>query len=741
VAIRSISRAQTQVTLVCAALALALPQGAAATDDGLASTQRVFDGGAVAEFEVAADELHRLHGGSQALVSFAPLASAELVRQYALWLKKTKQEDTELTLYERGRPRTEWSRRYLTREVIVRLAPAADAHALAARAQTALVRVSDLLPGWFSAQAQEVAGALALAGRLRQDKEVLWAEPQLARLRQKKLIPNDTFFPQQWHLRNTGQNGGVAGIDLNVTNVWDTYQGAGVVIAIVDDGLQYTHPDLAANYIASLSYNFNDGNPDPAPETATDLHGTPVAGLAGARGNNGFGVSGVAPQTSLAGLRLLGAPTTDAQEAAAVLFQPDAIWVKNNSWGAPDGTGELLGPGPLMVNAMRTAATTGRGGQGTVFVFAAGNGLAAGDNVNYDGYANSLYAIAVTAVTDQGHQAPYAEPGACLVVAAPSSSSAPFCSGGRQAMATTDLTGTDGLNTGAAFCELPDASYTQQFGGTSASAPLVSGLAALLLQANPRLSYRDITEILLRSATRVEPSDSDWWTNSAGVPHNHKFGAGLANAEAAITLAKQWANLGPMQTLAVLQTNLALPIPDNNSSGVLLDFVITNSEFRVERAALTVTAPHPRYGDLAITLISPAGTSSRLAEVRNSVGAGYQEWTLTTVRHWGEHAKGVWRVRVADMVPGQLGTLQALELQIQGSTPQAALTISPIRASLQIQVNAAAPGWIYYGLGSTNLQSWSPLTTLLINNQGTATYVDIHPAPLGRFYRAQAAPE
>jgi subtilisin family serine protease len=409
-----------QAAAVCLTLALADPDAIAANDD-LANTQLIRDGSAVVEFEIALDELHLLHRrAGEAFVKIAPLASAEQLRQYANWLKAAKNEDAELALYERGQPRNEWSRRFLTRDVLVRLSSVADPHAIEARAGAALQAVSGL-PSWFIAHSQDAAGALWLARTLRRERNVLSAEPQLARSHQKKLIPNDRFFASQWHLRNTGQNGGVAGIDINVTNVWNTYLGAGVVIGVVDDGLQYAHPDLAPNYIGSLSYNFNDGNSDPAPNTALDAHGTPVAGLASARGNNAVGVSGVAPQASLAGLRLLGAPTTDSQDAAAILFQNDSVWIKNNSWGAPDGTGQLLGPGPLMVNAMMAGATMGRGGKGVVFVFAGGNGLAAGDNVNYDGYANSLYAIAVTAVTDQGQQAPYAEPGACLVVAAPSS--------------------------------------------------------------------------------------------------------------------------------------------------------------------------------------------------------------------------------------------------------------------------------------------------------------------------------
>src|SRR5208282_1463881 len=214
--------------VLCAALALAVPRRALA-GDGLADTQWILDGGATVEFEIARDELHRLHGpAGQAVVKIAPLASAEQVRQYANWLNAAKNEDLELTLYERGRPRNQWSRRFLTREVAVRLAPMSDPHAIETRALTALEPVSSSFPGWFIARAHEVGGALSLARRLRQDRDVLLVEPQLARSHQKKLIPDDPFFPYQWHLLNTGQNGGVAGIDLNVTNVWNTYLGAGV---------------------------------------------------------------------------------------------------------------------------------------------------------------------------------------------------------------------------------------------------------------------------------------------------------------------------------------------------------------------------------------------------------------------------------------------------------------------------------------------------------------------------------
>src|SRR5688572_16559789 len=124
------------------------------------------------------------------------------------------------------------------------------------------------------------------------------------------LLAPDALLENQWHLKDRSIEVGGA----NVRDAWPMSVGAGVVIGIVDDGLQWAHPDLAPNYLASASFDFNSNDADPQP-FATSAHGTAVAGLAAARGDNTIGVSGAAPQASLAGLRLTALPATDAQEA------------------------------------------------------------------------------------------------------------------------------------------------------------------------------------------------------------------------------------------------------------------------------------------------------------------------------------------------------------------------------------------------------------------------------------------
>ena len=691
------------------------------------------DGGQSRTFDLALDELW-LDGTNAPLWKFASTPDSDALRTLASARQRSQSNNVSLVLYEAGTPRNEFTRRLLTREVLVHLDSGTDPESVATDAAVAALRKLPLFPGWAVAHADEPDGALALAVALRGQTGVLSAEPQLRRLHQKKLVPNDAWFSSQWHLRNTGQGGGTSGMDINVVSVWDAWRGGGVIIGVVDEGVQAAHPDLAPNLEAGLSVNLNASTFDPA----WNEHGTPVAGLIGARGNNGIGVAGVAFEAHLADLRLIADAETDEQDAAAMLHRNDAIAVKNNSWGAYDGDGRLEGPGPLMTDALIQGTTSGRGGRGEVYAFAAGNGRTYGENANYDGFANSVRVIAVGALNDQGLAATYSEPGACVTVVAPSRGSSLTCSG-RPGITTTDLLGYDGRNPGGA-CEPWDRDYTSTFGGTSAATPIVSGVAALLLQANPALSWRDVKEILLRSATKVAVTDPDWHTNRAGVPHNHQYGAGLVNAGAAVALVTQWLNLDPMQIVALSTANLNLPVPDNNPTGVSVSFSLTNQGFRVEHAALTVTLPHPHYGDLAINLTSPWGTTSRLAELHSSTGAGYNGWTLTTVRHWCEPAAGTWTVNLADLAPANTGTLQGLQLTLYGSLPAARLSVDRMNSAFQVALHSAALGWNYALETSADLTQWSQVTMLSPGPDGTARFTDTSPAAGPRFYRARHVP-
>lgn len=641
-------------------VAAGLAGTAAAQDRALTrSSFSIDDAGMVRTFEVAVDEIAvRRPGGIHAIEKITPLADAESVRRFARTRARAAgDEEADLVLYEPGLPRTLYSRRILTRGVLVRLAE--DANLADVEAEAGVTGRWAPGGGWLIFDATEAGGALVLADALRSVKGVVTAEPLLARQHQKRYTPNDMLFADQWHLVNTGQIGGTPGIDVNITNVWDTYRGAGIYIGICDDGLQTSHEDLSANVNTIIDWDWNGGDSSPDPDVAQDYHGTACAGVAAGRGNNAQGICGGAPQATLVGMRLIAGYVGDATEAEAMLHSNGVIWIKSNSWGPVDNGYTVWGPGPLTRAALSNGVQNGRGGKGTVYLWAGGNGLQYNDNVNYDGYANSIYTIAIAALDNTGGQSYYSEPGACLLVTSPSS-------GDNGGITTTDLMGGYGYNSGGGW-DLADPDYTAYFGGTSSATPLVAGIMALILQANTNLGWRDAQEILIRCARQVSLSDSDWSTNSAGFHFNHKFGAGLIDARAAVSLAETWTNLGTWLWYENTHTNLSLAIPDNNTNGTTVSFVVSGTNMRVEQVAATIDITHGARGNLAITLTSPSGMRSRLSEKHNDSTANYANWTFTSVRHWGEELQGTWTVNVADRTAGATGTVRSVRLDFFGT--------------------------------------------------------------------------
>lgn len=585
-------------------------------------------------------------------------------------------------LYPRGAARTRYNRRLASTRVILRLGPGQGGtpERIAATMGWRYVGLHRGLPEFPMFETPTPADALSAPGRLGGDPAVLEVMPQLARLHQKRLIPNDALFSTQWHLRNTGQGAGLAGIDVKVINAWDTLLGSGIRIGIVDDGLQTSHPDLLLNMDANVGvsgtnhHDWNDSTPhDPNPSLAADFHGTSCAGVAAARGNNSIGVSGAAPQATLVGLRLIAEEVTDGDEAEAFAWKSEVIQIKSNSWGPNDDGLTLEAPGPLAEAALADAATNGRGGLGTLFFWAGGNG-GNGDNSNFDGYANNIHVIAIGAIGNNGVRASYSEQGANIAVTAPSD-------GASLDIVTTDLVGNNGYNTNFSAGEPADRNYTDSFGGTSSACPLAAGCAALVLQANANLSARDVKEILIRSATKVDATEADWANNGAGIPFNHKYGAGLINTEAAIALAQTWTPLAAVRSFDFPASSLPIGIPDNSTTGVTRTFSAP-AGIRIEHAAVRLSITHPRRGQIAVTLTAPSGMVSRLAVTRSSdANANFTDWTMTSVRHWGEESGGTWTLKVTDTVSGNSGSLTAATLVLTGTGNAApvvtAATVTP----------------------------------------------------------------
>lgn len=468
------------------------------------------------------------------------------------------------------------------------------------------------------------------------------------------VLPSDTLISSQWHLLNTGQTGGTAGIDINVTSVWEDYSGAGVTVAVLDTGIEYAHSDLAANYDVDNDWDFLGGDADPMAETG-ESHGTAVAGLIAAD-DNGEGGVGVAYDATLVGFRKGFGAETDQQDTVQAFEAFVNVDVANNSWSSTS----LFSQNPYNAYydtayaALENAVASGRDGLGTSIVFSAGNSRATGDDANYHGYQNSRFTTTVGAMDHNGEVSYYSTPGAPILVSAPSS-------GDGIGITTTDLTGSEGYASG---------DYTSGFGGTSAAAPIVSGVIALMYEANPDLGYRDVQEILAYSARQTDANDPAWAWNAAdnwnggGLHVSHDVGFGLVDAHAAVRMAETWTDQHTYANEAWVagsgSSNMSI-----DDLTTLTDSVFIDADLTIDHAVVDLHLDHELIQDLTVSLTSPGGTTSTLVHQPDSAALGI-DFPFSTTHHWGESAFGEWTFSITDGAAGHIGSLNDWSLTLYG---------------------------------------------------------------------------
>ncbi len=372
---------------------------------------------------------------------------------------------------------------------------------------------------YFATAGSKTSGEII--SRLGSEAGVAYFYPEVATNHELRSLTNDPLVRDQWHIRNTGQQisnpnefdaYAVWGADARIEEAWKITTGEGVVIAVVDDGVFIRHPDLVDNIDDSLGFDYTNLDSNPSPNFYDDFHGTAVAGIIGGVGNNNLGIAGIAYDTTLAGIRLIGfdeigGTFSDERDYLALTHLMDQIDVYNNSWGPPDISHAVQAIGPMHAQALIDSAFLGRNGLGTIHVVAAGNGAIDGSS-NHDSFANSPYVIAVSGFGADDFFAPYAEGGPNVFVTAPTDGE----TGIGEGIVTLDLPGDAGYNAaGLQDGDNAHPDFTYNFGGTSAAAPVASGVIGLMISAaranGIELTQRDVQHILARSSRKIDPTD------------------------------------------------------------------------------------------------------------------------------------------------------------------------------------------------------------------------------------------
>ena len=453
--------------------------------------------------------------------------------------------------------------------------------------------------------------------------------------------PSDPLFPYQWYLKNTGQNGGKARLDLNVEAAWaQGITGRNVTTAIMDDGVDYMHPDIINNYNARASYDFSSNDPFPYPRYTDDWfnsHGTRCAGeVSAAKDNNVCGV-GVAYNSLVAGIRMLDQPyMTDLIEANSMGHQPDLIDIYSASWGPTDDGRTVDGPRNATMRAIVRGVNEGRKGLGNIYVWASGDG-GEDDDCNCDGYAASMWTISINSAINTGENAHYDE----------------SCS---STLASTFSNGAKDPNTGVATTDLYGM-CTKTHSGTSAAAPEAAGGFALAIEANRRLTWRDMQHLTVLTSKRNSLFDSKsrffWNMNGVGLEFNHLFGFGVLDAGAMVALAKQWKTVPARFHCEAGSYNTVSRIPMDKSLFMTIDTnACSGLETEVnylEHVQAVVTLNSTRRGAVQLFLRSPMGTRSMiLSERPNDADSqdGFTKWPFMTTHTWAEYPRGRWSLEI-----------------------------------------------------------------------------------------------
>ncbi|PFX28201.1 Proprotein convertase subtilisin/kexin type 6 [Stylophora pistillata] len=432
---------------------------------------------------------------------------------------------------------------------------------------------------------------------------------------------------------------------MGVKSAWRSgYTGEGVLVAVVDDGVNMNHPDLRSNFRKDASYDFLMDLPVDV-HHSPGSHGTKCAGIIAGGNNNNCGV-GAAYNANISSLRIFNDFTrsTDSSEASALSYKNQMIDIYSNSWGPGDIGWEVKGPGPRL--------RKGRQGKGSIFVFAAGNGGVSGDSCAFNGYVNNIHTIAISGVNWDGSVPGYTEKCAAIMAVTYGEDTFSYR--------------TDGYLKPPVITSEGGSGCTDNFPGTSGSTAIASGIIALALQANPTLTWRDIQHLIVRSSQPLDPPPVGrhalywrprplWKINKANVSVSSFNGFGLMKADLMSEYAKRWISV-PKQISCEINNTIVGPassavhvIPSTGNLELTFTANKQNCGIRfLEHVQVKMNLVFPGRGRLKMTAESPSGTQSQLLYPRTYDSfisrRNFTNWNVTSLHYWGENPAGDWHI-------------------------------------------------------------------------------------------------
>jgi subtilisin family serine protease len=527
----------------------------------------------------------------------------------------------------------------------------------------------------------------------------------------------DPLLANQWHIQNKGVTAfsstlPVPGNDMNVAGAWAAgYSGEGIKVAVVDTGLEIAHEDLSANVDVANSYNFltRTHDPTPSPSDLAHDHGTQVAGIIGAVAFNGKGGRGVAFGARLRGYNYLRvfpnmAAYADSMGGTALSADNDIFSESFSNTERQD----LLQPVDTTETSIQGNLHNLRGGRGAILVNAAGNNFSTLNGITTakcneaktygvgcfapaaDTRLDGITPIVVGAFNARGVKSSYSSAGSELWVSAPGGEyggDSRYVSGGdantyQPAIVTTARTGCqyqeapyNALNAGdspfAMSCQ-----YTATMNGTSSATPNTSGVVALMLEANPNLSWRDVKDILAKTARKIDPGysgvtttemvpgaavtlDQGWVRNAAGYWFSNWYGFGAVDATAAVNMAESYSSfLPPFQIVSYTYAFPGNVVPPESTSGFSMYVPVSEPFATVEEIIVFLnidTTPSLQCNQVEVT--SPSGTKSIVLHAAN----GFTQPSVTDARllsnaFYGEPVNGTWTISYYDFCPASYGS-------------------------------------------------------------------------------------